>query len=122
MRRGDDRKSETAGTRAKLYVRGDAELCVLHICVSPKLPKQKDDRTTHPRILVMAAKVGGPRGVESRAVVPVSVIAGALQGREKAYVKRAALSPPIIYQSRNIGPIRPAIPGQATCLKDRIVV
>ena len=65
----------------------------------------------------MAAKVGGPRGVESRAVIPVSVIAGALQGREKAYVKGAALSPPIIYQSRDIGPIRPAIPGQATCLR-----
>ena len=41
----------------------------------------------------MAAKVGGPCGVESRAVVPVYMIAGALEGREKAYV-RERLSPP----------------------------
>jgi len=46
----------------------------------------------------MAAKVGVPCGVESRAVVPVYMIAGALEGREKAYV-RERLSPPRPYIS-----------------------
>ena len=65
-----------------------------HRVPRPAAPVSKSDiRGQRGAAPAMAAKVGGPCGVESRAVVPVYMIAGALEGSEKAYV-RERLSPP----------------------------
>jgi len=53
----------------------------------------------------MAAKVGGPRGFDSRAVVPVYMIAGAWVRVEGLRGESGSPPPPIIYHSRNIGVI-----------------
>ena len=52
----------------------------------------------------MAAKVGGPRGSDSRVVVPVYMIAGAWV-RVEGLRGESGSPPPIIYHSRNLGVI-----------------